>query len=251
MSPITLIVLAALKFGELRLAVVCLFDKNRLTGCVNVHATFCRALLIPPQFLAKTARHLWSDTMKLRFLLLSILILFSCSCTKLIWTVEPIIEKPSDFDFGFEGKWAMLPDPRFPDRETEEIEIIRDKKDRTKYSVPTTSSSSEQLLYFTAVRLADDSNCAIVQVKFSEREGELNYFYAYAQVEKNRLTIWTVDSEKLVKRLKEKRINSVIDRRSYMTEITAEPSDLLKTLRKDFHELVSKPRLYRRVLDKS
>lgn len=183
--------------------------------------------------------------MHLRHLILATLVLAFSGCP--FWTASPIVEDPSDFDFGFVGTWTYSGELLSPDDESEELIVIRDSVDPTRYLVSDAKNPDGSIISFTAARIADDSKHAVIQIKTKGRNPSAEFSYVYALVEENKLSIWTIDEDALVKQLKADKVNSVIDRRSWVTEITADSDELLKVLRTHFREFSSEPVTYERV----
>ena len=67
-----------------------------------------------------------------------------------------------------------------------------------------------------------------------------NYYFAYALRKEDRLYIWAIESDKLVELIKKTKLNSVIDRGGWGTNITADPTKLLVILTEHSAELASK-----------
>ncbi|MDB4766182.1 hypothetical protein OAG71_00695 [bacterium] len=177
--------------------------------------------------------------MKFRLLFLASILPLLCSCTNLVWTSKPVITKPTDHDFHFVGKWEQLPNPRFRnDDPPYTMTITRDAETKTKYTLNSKNQPLDSKFAFTVSQHSDDPDYAIVQIRMSGIDP--NYYFAYALRKEDRLYIWTIESDKLVKLIKETELNSVIDRGGWGTNITADPTKLLKMLTEHSVELASK-----------
>ena len=155
---------------------------------------------------------------------LSIIVAFSLlhsSCTNLVRTTEPIIKKPSDFDFGFVATWQST-----DSMDETVMEIQKESGKESAYRL-IDATEPEREFHFTAKKLSDDGKYALIQIKLREFFSETpSYYYAYALRKGEKLYVWKIDSDKLIRKIKADKINSVIDRGTWSVEIAAEPDDL-------------------------
>ena len=93
---------------------------------------------------------------------------------------------------------------------------------------------------------ADASEHAIVQINLFGDDENPGYCYGYALRKDDNLYLWAIQSDKLVKLIKEKELNSVIDHGGWATHITADSKKLLEMLAENSGTLASKkPGIYK------
>ena len=179
---------------------------------------------------------------KFQLFLIALAIPLLCSCTNLIWTSEPVITMPTDHDFRFVGQWELVPDPRLADEENPvaSMTISRVKESNTQYNVEIANEGGTLEFTFAAARLSDDSEQAIVQLNTARGEIQPNYYYGYAKRTEDTLYVWTIEADQLVKRIKDEKLNSVIDRGTFSTQLTADSKKLLEMFANNSDSLASK-----------
>ena len=171
--------------------------------------------------------------MKVHFILIALLLPIFCSCTKLVWTEKPLVTKPSDHDFEFNGKWRRPADEYNPNPKTA-IEIsLKDGSDK-EYTIIDHSSEQATKHSFTVARLNEKSGYGIVQIDWTENESNPpKYFYFYAMVKNDRLFVWYIHKDKIIEKIRSQKLNALINQNGLFTEISSDPKRLLELLQKN------------------
>ena len=164
--------------------------------------------------------------------------LFFCSCE--FETATSIIPEPSQFDFGFVGEWQMPPDETTDQDSSLRIEANAKKKGV--YDVFEVTADKKPWIQFTTCRLGS-TNTALVEIDTGMGPrfgGQGRFYYVFASVERDVLSIERIDGEKLIALLKTTKTTSVIDRGILFTEITAESDELRKLMIENRKKIISK-----------
>ena len=166
--------------------------------------------------------------------LIAFFLLLFCSCST--YTPEPVINKPTELDIGFIGDWTSEVEPEHAYSNVAVLSLSKHKSEANTYVAQITNNKSKPVSWdFLVATCGVNHDVNLIQIT-RERKPTPKYCYLYAKKENDKLVVWSIDTDKLIAKIKEQRINSVIDRRNSDTEIIANSSELLELLTNNFSE---------------
>ena len=147
------------------------------------------------------------------------------SCTDFVSNTKPVVSNPSADDLGIIGDWNL---PKSDEQSTQEwIHISLAAHSKSTYEITLHSGKTTSQFTLKCEPLKQDSEFLLLQLNAKNSD---SYFFGYATVQKDAMRFWMVSAEKLTAELKDRNINSVIDRGFFSTETTVDSADLKKLL---------------------
>lgn len=168
---------------------------------------------------------------------------------KVISPVDPVITQGALDDFGLEGTWIEMTDPRYALSEEgpqRPVEIIRGGDT---YLVKFKSDDAQDLDIepcFKVVTIHEDWQHLIVQFEMMW-SGKPSRYMLLALRRGDKLHVWKLNSSNLVKCLREDNHTAVLGHFGFSTAVHADANELLKTIRFHAQELVGTPMTFVRV----